>query len=113
VQLSDIGGGYSPATELINQDVIFTYKGSSRRKITGESPFLYDDGIFFESFTIKLNKRDFEISANPVRGDTDLFSEWGSDIIGLTDQSKGMLIDLLTPLVGQMILRYWIGEIKQ
>lgn len=76
--LSDIGGPYSPHTILIKEA-----KGQPTSRVT-----LKDTGEFYKSFKVILNARfELEITADPIKQDTDLTKEWGKDIIGLTDKS--------------------------
>lgn len=95
--LEDIGGGYSPVTEELNEGVVFEYRGSFNTKITGESPFLFDTGDFYDSFVVRPLSDGFEIDANPIKDDTNLFREWGEDILGLDSESliklNGFLIE--------------------
>jgi len=60
---------------------------------------LRDSGSFYDSFTIKASNDFFEIDANPNKDTTNLFDEWGEDILGLTDESKEILGKLLIPLL--------------
>ena len=88
--LSDIGGGYSPDTIRRAQKKngnTFSYLGSSRSKSVGGSPILFDDGDFFNTWDVIISNDGFEPTADPIKEDTNLFTEWGDDITGLTDES--------------------------
>ena len=92
-------GVYSSYTEQVNKGRVFTYKGHSKSKIAGDKYFLYDSGFWFNSFKINASNNFFEIDAAPTRGKTNMLDEYGSDILGLTDQSKQTLQKLLIPLL--------------
>ena len=98
VSLADIGGGYSPATEQMNLGITFSYKGKTHTKRAGDAPTLYDSGDFYESFTITFGADYFEINADPIKDDgTNLFQEWGEDVLGLTEENFDILIEAITP----------------
>jgi hypothetical protein len=88
VQLSDIGGAYSPMTV------------ATGRKKNAESVDLYDTGAFHKSFRIeKITADGFEIVSDPVKGDgTNLLDEWGEAVEGLTFESKDQLAKFLLNL---------------
>lgn len=94
VLLKDIGGndftesGYSPVTIEIKKSK--TGKGSKTANIT-----LYDTGEYYESHKVKVDASGFEINADPIKDDTNLFDEWGEEIVGLTDESLQKLISFL------------------
>ncbi len=60
---------------------------------------LRDSGEFYNSFKINASNDFFEIDADPNKDTTNLFDEWGEDILGLTDASKSILSRLLIPLL--------------
>jgi hypothetical protein len=94
VSLKDIGGndftdsGYSPVTIEIKKTK--TGKGSKTTNIT-----LYDTGEYYESHEVNVDARGFTITADPQKDDTNLFDEWGENIVGLTDESLQKLISFL------------------
>lgn len=94
VTLKEIGGnestpsGYSPVTIEIKRR-----KGGKGGKISNIT--LYDEGDYYESHIVTVTTSGFEIDADPIKEDTNLFVEWGEDIVGLTDESLQKLIDLL------------------
>lgn len=55
---------------------------------------LFDTGEFYSTFVIIPGKDFFEIDANPIREDTDLFREYGEEIVGLNDENLQKVIDL-------------------
>ena len=78
-------GEYTPFTKGRKQE-----KGLPFDRIT-----LYDTGEFYDSFYIKPVNDGFEIIADPVKDDTDLFTDYGKEILGLTSESKDILIKTL------------------
>ena len=95
VNLGSIAGGYSDYTELINQGKSFTYKGVTNVKKSGEDPFLFDTGDFYKSFFISYNSGLLTIDANPFKDDTNLFNEYGVDILGLQEENIDKVIDAI------------------
>lgn len=94
--LKDIGGssftasGYSPKTLEIKEE-----KGQRTENIT-----LKDTGAFYDSFELNLSKNEIYIEANPIKDDTNLFTEWGEEIVGLTEQSTSRIKGIvLTPFL--------------
>ncbi len=89
--LSDIGGPYSP----------FTVTEGKKK-----SPFiidLHDTGVFYASFDLMVTFTFIEITADPFKEDTNLFEEWGKDIVGLTQESKDKLRAMLAPKINAFI----------
>ena len=94
--LKDIGGndltasGYSPVTIEIKKS-----KGGKGGRIANIT--LYDEGDYYESHDVDVTPGKFTIDADPIKEDTNLFEEWGEDIVGLTDESLQKLINFLLP----------------
>jgi len=82
-KLEDIGGGYSPFT--IEEK---TRKGQPTDRVT-----LKDTGAFYLSFQVIPFKGGFRIIADPRKDDTNLFREWGKDIVGLNDENTQIVIN--------------------
>jgi hypothetical protein len=77
---------YSAATEML----------SNGRKLEGEPYNLLDSGDFYRSMVFLLGKDFFEIDADPIKGNDNLFTKFGEGIIGLTEESKTKLqVELL------------------
>lgn len=96
VKLSDIGGGYSDYTLSINPE-------KQRDRVN-----LFDTGEFHESITAKVNDL-VSIEADPIKvGDngnlTNLYDEWGVDIIGLNEENFNNLLEKLTEILIDKIL---------
>ncbi len=92
VKLSDIGGGYSDFTLSLHPEKV-------RDKVT-----LFDSGEFHQSITVKLDGDLFSIDANPIKTDdsgrtTNLFEEWGEDIIGINEEKFNIFIEELGELL--------------
>ena len=84
-EFGQIIGTYSRATEMFNSE-----------KQEGTPFTLYDTGEFYNSMMIEMFDDYIEIDADGLKVDefgqtTDLFQEYGYEIIGLTDESKEKL----------------------
>ena len=91
VKLSDIGGGYSDFTLQNNTSSI----SKTRDKVN-----LYDTGEFHDSITVKVDNNLLQLDADPFKIDdngntTNLFNEWGEDIIGLNEENLQQLIEVI------------------
>lgn len=76
----------------------FTINSKQERGVPVPSDYhitLYDTGEFYSTFVIIPGKDFFEIDANPIREDSNLFDDFGEDILGLNDESLQKVIDLL------------------
>ena len=69
---------------------------------------LFDTGEFYSTFVIIPGKDFFEIDANPIREDTNLFDDFGEDIIGLNDENLQVLIDFFKETI-QLRVREQLG----
>ena len=81
-------GVYSHATEQF----------SGGRKKAGEFINLNDTGEFWDSWQVTITEAFIQIDANPFKGETNLFKEYGIEIVGLTDESLQILINEATKL---------------
>jgi hypothetical protein len=84
-EFGQIIGTYSRATEMFNPE-----------KLEGTPFTLYDTGEFYNSLMIEVFNDYIEINGDGLKVDefgqtTDLFQEYGYEIIGLTDESKEKL----------------------
>ncbi len=80
----------------------FTINSKNERGVPVPSDFhitLFDTGQFYSTFVIIPGKDFFEIDANPIREDTNLFEDFGEDIIGLNDENLQILIDFFKETV--------------
>lgn len=100
--------GYSPGTEAtLNQlgQNTFSFEGKTKKKVAGEPIFLFDTGDFYESFMITVNTDSLLLDADGIKEDgTDLFAEFGDDILGLTDENLQLLIDKISEAIVPKIL---------
>lgn len=87
-------GVYSALTETI----------SGGKKKAGDPYTLEDTGAFYKSFKITPEKTAIVIDANPTKETTDLFKEYGENILGLTDENLQLLINELIPKLQNSIL---------
>lgn len=81
--LESIGGPYAPFT--VQQKIL---KGQPTDRIT-----LKDTGDFYMTFKIIPFKGGFRILADPIKDDTNLFEEWGEDIVGLNEINLQIVIE--------------------
>jgi hypothetical protein len=95
VALEDIGGEYSAFTiaEKIR-------KGQPIDRIT-----LKDSGEFYDSFEVVADSVGFNFIVDPLKGDNNLFEDWGQDIVGLFPPNLKIVIN-------KMLQRY-IQETKR
>ena len=85
-RLSDIGGDYSPVTMEIS-------KVKGRPKKSESDINLYDEGDFYNSWFVTPYLGGFEIDADPIKEETNLFKEWGIDIVGLNEENLQRIKD--------------------
>lgn len=90
-------GEYSPTTIELKKK-----KGQRYDHIT-----LKDTEDFYKSFRVSVNRVVIEIIADPFKDDTNLFDDFGEDIVGLTDESKEKLKEMAIV----KYLEYWNANI--
>lgn len=81
--LESIGGEYRPYTIEIKRQ-----QGLPTDRVT-----LFQSGSFYDSFEIDVFKGGFNIVADTDKEDGDLQFRWGSEILGLTEDSKKDLVN--------------------
>ena len=86
-------GDYTPYTKQIKSE-----KGQRYDHIT-----LNDTGEFYKSFKVVPSKKGFKITANPNKDDTNLFQEFGVDIVGLTKENVFKLLDFIEPMFSKEV----------
>lgn len=96
-EFGQIIGTYSRYTEILNPE-----------KQEGTPYTLYDTGEFYNSMMIEVFDDYIEIDADGLKVDefgqtTDLFQEYGYEIIGLTEESK---TKLATELIERFNIEY-------
>ena len=94
-KLSRIGGDYSPVTEDIKK-----FTGLPFDRIT-----LYQEGDFYRSWDFLQKADSFTLKANTIKEGQDLQDRWGSDIIGLTNESIQKLAEAVIPEIIEHIRR--------
>lgn len=77
---------YSPYTIKIKQA-----KGQPTDRLT-----LRDTGAFYKSFTVEVEGTSIVLDADGQKQDTNLFSQYGIDILGLNDQNMAIFLERLT-----------------
>ena len=60
---------------------------------------LFDSGDFYGSFDVIPNNEGFKITADPVKESSNLFQDFGEQIVGLTAESKQKLRDRILEVV--------------
>jgi hypothetical protein len=93
----------------VSLDIYSDYTYSLKLEKFGTFPrniVLFETGEFYNSFKVKINKDSFEIQADTLKGNDDLIEKYGEDILGLTDESKDKLIEIIKPLIIDEILRF-------
>ena len=96
IKLSAIGGGYSPYTKEIK-----LAKGQPIDRVT-----LKDTGDFYATFKVNVFANgDFEIVADPIKDDTNLFQEWGKEIVGLQAKNLEQVLSFVEAAILDEILK--------
>ena len=80
-------GQYTPFTKAIKAE-----KGQRLDHIS-----LLDTGEFYESFVVRPFLKGFTITAKGQKEDTNLFEEYGEDILGLNEENKIILCEFIKP----------------
>lgn len=101
-QLYDLGqdsegaslGSYSPYTIKIKQS-----KGQPTSHIT-----LYDTGEFYKSFKAYYEDGSIVIDADAEKDDTNLFDQFGVDILGLDDSNMSIFVNEIIQKIKFFIL---------
>lgn len=87
--------GYSPRTKEIKRK-----KGQPYDRVT-----LKDTGEFYASFRIELRPGELEIVANPMKDGESLFTRWGEEVLGLTEENMQKLIEFIREKIVQEIAK--------
>lgn len=64
---------------------------SGGRKKAGDPYNLFDTGDFYNSMVVILGNDFFEIKADPIKENANLYTKYGQEIVWLTDDSKQKL----------------------
>lgn len=98
-KLSDIGGDYSSATIYGTTN----FEGKIQKGLPYDRVTLFDTGQFYESFFVYFSGKDLVIGANTIKDTTDLLTEWGGNILGLSEESLVKLRDAAIPILKKYI----------
>lgn len=74
-------GFYSKRTEAM----------TNGKKKAGDHYTLYDTGEFYRSFKVDVSPNGIRITADGQKEDTNLFFEYGEEIVGLTPEHKAIV----------------------
>ena len=96
ISLNDIGGDYSLFTTV----PIKKAKGLPFNFVT-----LFDEGDFYDTFKVKVQKDGFIIEADTIKEGTDLQDRWGFELLGLTDESKNELVENIKEYIVAIITK--------
>lgn len=99
VKLAEIGGGYS----------FLTRQDKQARNIPVDRVTLFDEGVFYESFRVDVQRGLAIISANIARIGEENFDRFGRKMVGLTDESIAILIEFIIPFVQEEFQRAILG----
>lgn len=91
--LSDIGGDYSE----------FTIQEKKFKSLPFDHVTLFDEGDFYDTFAVDVMKDAILIEANTIKEGQDLQDRWGTDILGLNDESLTILIDEIIPEIIEFV----------
>ena len=104
VSLSTIGGIYSPFT------IQESKKPGKTAKKSPSAINLFDTGKYYESHKVtitSLRASFFIMDSDPQKDDSNLFDDWGKEILGLSEDSlerlsKKILVELLPLLIAEI-----------
>lgn len=95
VELTQIGGEYAPITKDLKR-----FDGLPFDLVT-----LYQEGDFYRSWEFVQRADSFALRADTLKEGQDLQERWGSDIIGLTNESIQELTNEVVPEIISFIIR--------
>lgn len=78
-------------------------KGQPTDRIT-----LNDTGAFYNSFRVKLFSDELMIFANPIKDGDNLFDDWGTDIVGLTDENLNTVVQYAKIILLPELKKYFL-----
>jgi len=102
--LESIGGPYSPVT-IEGLPGPGGFLGKRERGLPFDRITLFDSGDFYGSFKVVPFLGGFRIEADTVKDGRDLKIDWGQNIIGLQNESKKILIELIRPKFKAEVIR--------
>lgn len=93
--LTQSGNGYSVNTKK---------RKRKKNQPTGHVTLFYT-GEFYKSFRFILTRSNFHIEADAQKEDSNLFDDFGTAIVELTDESIDRLVEMLIPLMQKELKR--------
>ncbi len=93
--LTSIGGDYAPITKDLKR-----FDGLPFDHVT-----LYQEGDFYRSWEFIQKGDSFTLRADTIKEGVDLTDRWGSEIIGLTNESISALAQEIIPEIIDYVLR--------
>ena len=108
-------GVYSEATGKYTSGETFIFNGLVSTKRAGEHFTLFNEGVFYESFRVIVDKSGFTIMANTIKedeysGETSDLMQYG-EILGLTTNSKDELGQKMLPFLQKAIRESILKEV--
>lgn len=70
---------------------------------------LKDKGDFYRSHNVFLQGNYFVITADTLKGDDDLLEVWGDHILGLTDESLQIIIDIAYEIIQKWVIEFLLS----
>lgn len=99
IQLNTIDQLFDRGVDSLNRSLgdysPFTVEEKKRKGQKYTNITLKDDGDFYKSFKVEVTATEIRISANPIKDDNNLFDDFGSEIVGLTDQNTLRICDMI------------------
>lgn len=86
IKLESIGGAYS----------LFTIRDKQSKGLPFDRITLFDTGDYYKSHIISLTSSELIIESDPIKGDTNLYQEWGPEIVGLQEENLNKVIASIT-----------------
>lgn len=93
--LTQSGFGYAASTK----------ERKRRKNLPTNRVTLFDTGQFYKSFRLILNRSEFHIEANGQKPNGNLFEEFGTAIVDLTNEAIDRLVIMLIPLMEKELKR--------
>lgn len=84
--LDDIGGAYRP----------FTIAEKIRKNQVYKHTTLFDTGEYYNSYTVKVDEFGITIGSDPVKDGDNLEDDYGSDLMGLTEDHQIKIFQFIT-----------------
>lgn len=84
-----------------------SFKGKKEKGQRFDHITLEDTGKFYSTFVVETGGSSFlfRITANPIRGNANLFEGFGKEIVGWTEQNLQIMIDFIRERIVPIIKR--------